>query len=183
MFLEHKHLYLPAVQSQRAIRGPIITIPFGKARVVRERALTSTSIITFPEALVHRAEVCCTAQLDREGVSAEVIDLRSLAPYDWEAIATSVQKTSRVIVAYEDTLSWGYGAKSLLTSAMNSSAISMRQCGRVAATDTFARINRFSKTRFFHKPKYIVRAVRDLSRRTSPADIGGTFRRRQSVTI
>ncbi len=106
MFLEHKHLYRqPYNRSEDP--GPDFTIPFGKARVVR--AGTDVSIITYG-AVVHRAEVAA-AQLEREGVSAEVIDLRTLSPYDWEAIATSVRKTSRAIVAYEDTLSWGYGAE------------------------------------------------------------------------
>src|SRR5262249_15880758 len=51
-------------------------------------------------------------RLDREqGVKIELIDLRTLNPYDWESIAASVEKTSRVLVAYEDTLSWGYGAE------------------------------------------------------------------------
>ncbi|HXN64695.1 MAG TPA: dehydrogenase E1 component subunit alpha/beta [Candidatus Acidoferrales bacterium] len=106
MFLEHKHLYRqPYNRSEDP--GPDFTIPFGKARVVR--AGTDVSIITYG-AVVHRAEVAA-AQLEREGVSAEVIDLRTLSPYDWEAIATSVRKTSRAIVGYEDTLSWGYGAE------------------------------------------------------------------------
>jgi len=59
---------------------------------------------------VHRAEVAA-AQLQREGISVEIIDLRSLSPYDWEAISTTVCKNHRVIVAYEDMLSWGYGAE------------------------------------------------------------------------
>jgi len=82
-------------------------VPFGKARVVKEGS--EVSIITYG-AIVHRAEVAA-AQLQREGVSAEIIDLRSLSPYDWEAVAATVRKTHRVIVAYEDMLSWGYGAE------------------------------------------------------------------------
>src|SRR4029077_5936409 len=87
--------------------GPDYTVPFGKARMVTEG--TEVSIITYG-ALVHRAEVAA-AELLREGISAEIVDLRSLSPYDWEAIAKTVRKTHRVIVAYEDMRSWGYGAE------------------------------------------------------------------------
>jgi 2-oxoisovalerate dehydrogenase E1 component len=66
-------------------------------------------VITYG-ALVHRASVAA-AQLEAEGISLEIVDLRSLSPYDWEAIARSVTKTNRVIVAYEDMRSWGYGAE------------------------------------------------------------------------
>jgi 2-oxoisovalerate dehydrogenase E1 component len=50
-------------------------------------------------------------QMDQEGISVEVIDLRSLLPFDWDAIAETVKKTNRVIVAHEDSLSFGYGAE------------------------------------------------------------------------
>ena len=106
MFLEHKHLYRqPYNRSENP--GPDFTIPFGKARVVKQGS--DLSIITYG-AVVHRAEVAA-AQLQREGVNIEIIDLRSLSPYDWEAISATVRKTHRVIVAYEDMLSWGYGAE------------------------------------------------------------------------
>jgi 2-oxoisovalerate dehydrogenase E1 component len=106
MFLEHKHLYRqPYNRSENP--GPDFTIPFGKARTVKEGS--DLSIITYG-ALVHRTEVAA-AQLQREGVNVEIIDLRSLSPYDWESIAATVRKTHRVIVAYEDMLSWGYGAE------------------------------------------------------------------------
>jgi 2-oxoisovalerate dehydrogenase E1 component len=106
MFLEHKHLYRQPY-NRSEYPGADYTVPFGKARVGKEG--TAVSIITYG-AVVHRAEVAA-AQLQREGISVEIIDLRSLSPYDWEAIATTVRKTHRVIVAYEDMLSWGYGAE------------------------------------------------------------------------
>src|SRR6202166_2145931 len=104
--LEHKHLYRQPY-NRSPYPGPDFTIPFGSARVVREGS--DVSIITYG-AVVHRAEVAA-AQLEREGISVEIIDLRSLSPVDWDAIAATVRKTNRVLVAYEDMLSWGYGAE------------------------------------------------------------------------
>src|SRR5207244_8592564 len=71
----------------------------------------SLAVVTYG-ALVQKALLAAT-QIERRdpGVSIEVLDLRTLAPYDWAAIRASVQKTSRVIVAHEDCLSWGYGAE------------------------------------------------------------------------
>ena len=132
MFLEHKHLYRQPY-NRSEYPGPDYTVPFGKARLVTEG--TEVSIITYG-ALVHRAEVAA-AQLLREGVSVEIIDLRSLSPYDWEAIATSVRKTHRVIVAYEDMLSWGYGAEIAARIADELFEELDAPVKRVAAMDTF----------------------------------------------
>src|SRR4029078_3858642 len=82
-------------------------IPFAKAKKVREG--TDLSIITYG-ALVQRSIVAAT-QTEQEGISVEIIDLRSLVPFDWNAIAETVKKTNRVIVAHEDSLSFGYGAE------------------------------------------------------------------------
>ena len=82
-------------------------IPFGKAKKVREG--TDISIITYG-ALVQRSLVAAK-QMEQEGISVEIIDLRSLSPVDWDAIAETVKKTNKVIVAHEDSLSWGYGAE------------------------------------------------------------------------
>ena len=106
MFLEHKHLYWQAYNKSQ-YPGDDFMVPFGKAKKVREG--TDLSIITYG-ALVQRSLVAAK-QADREGISVEVIDLRSLVPYDWNAIAETVQKTNRVIVAHEDSLSFGYGAE------------------------------------------------------------------------
>jgi 2-oxoisovalerate dehydrogenase E1 component len=74
---------------------------------------------------------------DQHGVNVEVIDLRSLSPVDWEAIYGSVRKTNRVIVAYEDSLSWGYGAEIAARIADEAFAYLDAPVKRVAATDTF----------------------------------------------
>jgi 2-oxoisovalerate dehydrogenase E1 component len=132
MFLEHKHLYRQPY-NRSEYPGPDFTIPFGKARLVREGE--DVSIITYG-AFVHRAEVAA-AQLEREGISTEIIDLRSLSPYDWEAIAATVRKTHRVIVAYEDMQSWGYGAEIAARIAEELFDELDAPVRRIAATDTF----------------------------------------------
>ena len=106
IFLEHKHLYRQTYNKSQN-PGPDYMIPFGKARTVQDGS--DLTVITYG-ALVQRS-VLAAKQLREKGVSVEILDLRSLWPYDWEAIAESVKKTSRVLVAYEDTRSFGYGAE------------------------------------------------------------------------
>jgi 2-oxoisovalerate dehydrogenase E1 component len=106
LFCEHKHLYRQAY-NKSAYPNDEFMIPFGKAKKVREG--TDLSIITYG-ALVQRSLVAAK-QMEQEGISVEIIDLRSLVPFDWDAIAETVKKTNKVIVAHEDSLSWGYGAE------------------------------------------------------------------------
>ncbi len=106
VFLEHKHLYRQTYNKGQN-PGPHFMIPFGKAKRVREGS--DLTIITYG-ALVHRSELAAK-RAEASGLSVEILDLRSLAPYDWEAISDSVKKTNRAIVAYEDTRSFGYGAE------------------------------------------------------------------------
>jgi len=107
LFLEHKHLYRQTY-NKSAYPGPDFMVPFGKAKVVREGS--DVSVITYG-AVVQRALVAAKQLEESEGISTEVIDLRSLSPVDWERIFESVKKTNKVLVAYEDSLSWGYGAE------------------------------------------------------------------------
>jgi 2-oxoisovalerate dehydrogenase E1 component len=158
MFLEHKHLYRQPY-NRTPYPGPDFMVPFGKARVARPG--TDVSIITYG-AVVHRAEVAA-AELAREGVSAEVIDLRSLSPYDWESIATSVCKTNRVIVAYEDTRSWGYGAEIAARIADELFDELDAPVRRVAATDTFCAYQPKLEDAILPQTDDLVRAVRDLA--------------------
>jgi 2-oxoisovalerate dehydrogenase E1 component len=107
MFLEHKHLYRQAY-NKSAYPQPDFMIPFGKAKVVREgRDLT---LVTYG-ATVQRSLVAAKQVAEEGGLDVEVIDLRSLSPYDWEAIARSVKKTSKALIVHEDMLTWGYGAE------------------------------------------------------------------------
>ena len=132
LFLEHKHLYRQ-VYNKSAYPGSDFLIPFGKAKKVREGS--DVSIITFG-ALVERSNQAAK-RLEQQGISVEIIDLRTLVPYDWEAIAESVRKTSRVIVAHEDPISYGYGAEIAARISDELFEYLDAPVRRVGATDTF----------------------------------------------
>src|SRR5689334_16144539 len=132
IFLEHKHLYRQTY-NKAAYPGPNFMIPFGKAKTVREG--TDVSIITYG-ATVQRA-FSAANQLAETGLSVEVIDLRSLSPWDEEAVYASVKKTNRAIVLYEDSISWGYGAEIASRIADECFPWLDAPVKRVAATDTF----------------------------------------------
>jgi len=106
IFLEHKHLYRQTY-NKGIYPGPEYTIPFGLAARVREgRHLT---IVTYG-ALVHRS-LQAAQRLAEEGIEAEILDLRTLNPYDWDSIAESVRRTNRCLVVHEEMRSFGYGAE------------------------------------------------------------------------
>ncbi len=132
IFLEHKHLYRQTY-NKSAYPGPNFMIPFGKAKIVREG--TDVTVVTYG-ATVQRAFAAAN-QMAEQGINVEVIDLRSLSPWDEETVYASVKKTNRVIVAYEDSISWGYGSEIAARIADDCFAWLDAPVKRVASTDTF----------------------------------------------
>jgi 2-oxoisovalerate dehydrogenase E1 component len=133
MFFEHKHLYRQT-HNKGVNPGPEYAIPFGKARLVREGS--DLTVVTYG-ALVFRCEQAAKEVEKESGRSIEILDLRTLSPYDWDSIASSVKKTSKVIVAHEDCLSWGYGAE--IASRISDELFEWLDgpVRRIGATDTF----------------------------------------------
>ncbi len=136
LFLEHKHLYRQTYNKSRN-PGPNFMIPFGKARTVRPGR--DVTVVTYG-ATVQRAVVAANRVAegaDGPPIDVEVIDLRSLSPWDRETVFASVKRTSRVIVAYEDSLSWGYGSEIAAAIADDCFPWLDAPVKRVASSDTF----------------------------------------------
>ena len=132
IFLEHKHLYRQTYNKGQ-YPGPNFMIPFGKAKVLREGK--DLTVVTYG-ATVQRALTAANQMAD-EGIDVEVIDLRTLSPWDRETVFASVKKTSRVVVGYEDAMSWGYGAELAAAIADECFAWLDAPVRRVASADTY----------------------------------------------
>ena len=159
LFLEHKHLYRQTY-NKSPHPGADFSIPFGKAKVVREgRDLT---IITYG-ALVQRSVVAANQAAEQAGLQVEVIDLRTLSPYDWHAIERSVKKTSRAIVAYEDPFSWGYGAELAARISSELFADLDAPVRRVAALDCFVAYAPEVEDAILPQTEDLLRAIREVA--------------------
>ena len=157
LFLEHKHLYRQAY-NKSAYPGDDFMVPFGKAKTIREGK--DITIITYG-ALVQRSLVAAK-QAEQEGTSVEIIDLRSLVPYDWEAIAESVKRTNRVIVAHEDPLSFGYGAEIAARIATELFEYLDAPVKRVCALDTFVAYAPQLEDAILPQPADVAKAIAEL---------------------
>jgi 2-oxoisovalerate dehydrogenase E1 component len=159
LFLEHKRLYRePFGRAQYP--GPDYMVPFGRARVVHPG--DDLTLITYG-AVVPRAQQAAQRALREHGVSVELLDLRTLSPYDWQAIANSVRKTSRVLVAYEDVLSWGYGAEiaaRIADELFHDLDASVR---RIAAKDTFVAYQPLLEDEILPQAEDVYRAILELA--------------------
>jgi 2-oxoisovalerate dehydrogenase E1 component len=158
LFLEHKRLYRET-HDRAPYPGPEFAIPFGKARIVRLGA--DLTLITYG-ALVPRSLQAAERAKREHNIDVEILDLRTLNPYDWEAIAASVKKTSRVIVAHEDMLSWGYGAEIAARIADELFDSLDAPVRRIGAMDTFVAYQPLLEDAILPQPDTILKAIVDL---------------------
>ena len=159
LFLEHKRLYRETY-GRAPYPGPDYMVPFGKAKVVQPG--TDLTVITYG-AVVPRA-LQAAQKLEREHrVSVELIDLRCLNPFDWDAIAASVKKTNRALIAYEDSLSWGYGAEIAARIADKLFHHLDAPVKRIAATDTFVAYQPILENAILPQATDLFRAMKELA--------------------
>jgi 2-oxoisovalerate dehydrogenase E1 component len=159
LFLEHKRLYRETF-GRAVYPGPDYCIPFGKAKIVRPGK--DLTVITYG-AVVPRA-LQAAQKLHRDtGIDVELIDLRSLTPYDWEAIAESVKKTNRVIVAHEDMLSWGYGAEIAARIGEELFHDLDAPVRRVAAMDVFVAYQPVLEDEILPQPEDLYKAMAEIA--------------------
>ncbi len=159
LFLEHKRLYRETY-GRAPYPGPDYMVPFGKAKIVQPG--TSLTVVTYG-AVVPRA-LQAAQRIEREHqVSVELVDLRTLNPFDWDTIADSVKKTNRVLIAYEDSLSWGYGAEIAARVADELFHHLDAPVKRIAATDTFVGYQPILENAILPQSSDLFRAMKELA--------------------
>jgi len=159
LFLEHKHLYRQTY-NKGLNPGPDYRVPFGRAKVVRPGS--QVTVVTFG-ALVQRS-VTAARQGVEEGLDPEIIDLRTLAPYDWDTIAASVRRTGKVLVAHEDCRSWGYGAEIAARIGEELFDHLDAPVRRIGALDTFVAYNPVLEEAILPQVGDLLAAMRELRR-------------------
>jgi 2-oxoisovalerate dehydrogenase E1 component len=157
LFLEHKRLYRETY-GRAPYPGPDFAIPFGKAKIVRPG--THITLVTYGAVVPRALQAAQKAQ--QQGIEVEILDLRTLNPYDWEAIATSIRKTSRVIVAHEDMISWGYGAEIAARIADELFEHLDAPVRRIGSMDTFVAYQPVLEDAILPQPETILKAIVDL---------------------
>jgi 2-oxoisovalerate dehydrogenase E1 component len=155
LFLEHKHLYRQ-VYNKGVYPGPNFMIPFGKARTVREGS--DVTVIAWG-ALVQRSVVAAKQAEDQHGISVEVIDMRTVSPLDMDAVATSVKKTNRLVIAHEDSLSWGIGSEVAARVADDLFAWLDAPIKRVASLDTWVAYAPQVEREILPEPENVLKAI------------------------
>jgi 2-oxoisovalerate dehydrogenase E1 component len=158
LFLEPKHLYRQT-HNRGPYPGPDYMVPFGQAGRVREG--NDLTIITYGS-LVYRSAMAAATLEKENGVGVDLLDLRSLSPYDWDSIAASVQKTHRALVVHEDSRAWGYGAEIAARVADELFDALDAPVRRVAALDTFCAYQPLLEEAILPQSDDVLRAARAL---------------------
>lgn len=157
LYFEHKHLY-------RRIKGDVpderYTVPLGRARLEREG--DDVSVVTWG-AMVHTAAQAAEQLSDEDRLSVEIVDLRSLIPWDKEAVLASVEKTSRALILHEDTRTGGFGAEIAATIAEEAFEHLDAPLRRIAAPDTPVPFSPPLEKRFIPQVEDVVEGLRELA--------------------
>ncbi len=157
LYFEHKHLY-------RRIKDEVpderYTIPFGQARMHREG--TDITVVTWG-AMVYTADEAATLVESEDGLSVEIIDLRTIIPWDREAVLKSVVKTSKAIVLHEDTRTGGFGAEIAATITEEAFESLDGPVKRIAAPDTPVPFSPPLEKAFLPQVEDVVAGLRDLA--------------------
>jgi len=159
LFLEHKHLYRQTY-NKGEYPGPDYTIPFAKAAVRREGS--NVVVITWG-ALVQRS-LLAAQQAEKDGISATVIDLRTIVPYDWDTIAAAVKHTNRVVIAHEDQLTCGFGAELAARIADQLFEHLDAPIRRVAALDTPVAYAPVLEEVILPQSSHVLKAIQEVAR-------------------
>ena len=160
LFLEHKHLYRQTY-NKGEYPGSDFMIPFGHGSLRRQGS--DVVIITWG-ALVQRSLLAAQQAAERDGIETAVLDLRTLMPYDWNAIATLVKQTNRVIIAHEDSLTCGFGAEIAARIADELFLDLDAPVRRVAALDTPVAYSPDLEEAILPQPADILEAIRAIAR-------------------
>src|SRR5918912_359365 len=156
LYFEHKHLY-------RRIKGEVpeerYTVPIGKARTHRDG--DDVTVVTWG-AMVHTAAEAAQ-QLESDGVSVEIVDLRSVMPWDKAAVLESVRKTSKVLVLHEDTRTGGFGAEIAASIAEEAFEDLDAPVKRIAAPDTPVPFSPVLEKAFIPQVDDVVAGLRELA--------------------
>jgi 2-oxoisovalerate dehydrogenase E1 component beta subunit len=157
LFFEHKHLY-------RRVKDEVpegrFAVPFGQARVQREGS--DVTVVTWG-AMVHTASEAAAA-VEAEGISVEILDLRTLTPWDKASVLASVERTSRLLVLHEDVRTGGFGAEIAATVAEEAFESLDAPIRRIAAPDTPVPFSPPLERRFIPQVDGVASALRDLAR-------------------
>ena len=157
LYFEHKHLY-------RRIKDEVpderYTVPFGQARIHREG--DDLTVVTWG-AMVYTADEAAKQLESEDGASVEVIDLRTLVPWDKETVLKSVEKTSKVLVLHEDTRTGGFGGEIAATIAEEGFETLDAPVKRIAAPDTPVPFSPPLEKRFIPQVEDVAAGLKELA--------------------
>ena len=159
LFLEHKHLYRQTYNKSE-YPGPDYMIPFAKAAVRRD----GSNVVVFTWGALVQRSLLAAQQAEKDGISVMVVDLRTIAPFDWDAIAAAVKHTTRVVIAHEDQLTCGFGAELAARIADQLFEHLDAPVRRVAALDTPVAYSPVLEAVILPQSAHVLKAIQDVAR-------------------